>query len=276
LLITAFYYRLSKESGEGDRAAIEFTHKTFSEYLVATLIFDRFEQLITAFSAQDGLDEAIENWASLSRAGAHEPSLAAFCQNEAKLRYARFSNLNWDAALTLLRDHLVVTTSGKYGLETITQTQRAMNLCLFIWSCLNLERQRRTGSHFKLFEPLNQFGPLDLKRLQLPNALNFKTGSLTEPQLHHQTFLTQSLSALEFEAADLSQLSFSIGHMQSLNCRQSSFAMTHWSHVKISTSTFQKTVFQHAIFHGARWSDSDFSRFSRNVISRMLILFQPR
>ena len=259
MLITAFYFQMRRDNTAADQAAIEFTHKTFSEYLVSTLIFDYFEQLIIAFSTQVGLKEALINWARISCAGAHDPSLTEFSQKEAALRYEAFSKLNWDSALTLICDHLATPQAQTNGIEIITEVQRSASLCFFIWSCLNIERQKRTGQHFELFETPIAFSNQNLRQIQLPNALNFDSGSLTEPQLQHSTFLTPSLSALHFNSADLSQLSFSIGHIQSISCQKTSFAMTYWSHVKISESNFQSSIFQQAILHGCRWLKTVFS-----------------
>lgn len=258
MLLTAFYYRITTEQDAVSRQpVIEFTHRTFSEYLTSTLIWDRFEQLIRAFVQQTQFDDALTNWTAVSYTGEHDPTLGDFCQNEARLRYARLSDLDWDAALEILRQHLSVAQFEKGGLESLTQLQRSASLLLFIWSCMNIERHSRTGEGFNLFENEGTFTTYDLKRIQLPNGLDLETGSLTEPQLQHHTYLTNSLSALYLTGADLSQLSFSTGHMQAVTSRESNFSMTHWSHVKISRSTFKTSAFQQTMFHGCRWMDTN-------------------
>ena len=256
MLITAFYYRMSQDAEAADQAALQFTHKTFSEYLVSTLIFDRFEKLITAYNSKKDLDEALLNWSQVAREGAHEPNLADFCQKEAALRYEGFSNVNWNSALTLINKYLAVAPPDVNGLDAITQTQRSASLLLFIWSCLNIERQKQTGNQFNLFKTPDMFSTLMLKQIQLPNGLNLMRNTLTEPWLERPTFLTPSLSALQLDSTDMSQLSFSLGHVQSLSCKQVSFAMTHWSHVKVTASVFHKSIFQHAIIHGNRWLET--------------------
>jgi len=69
MLMTAFYYRVHQDENSLNQTLVEFTHKTFSEYLVSTLILDRFLQLITAFTSEKNVSEALNNWSRLTRAG---------------------------------------------------------------------------------------------------------------------------------------------------------------------------------------------------------------
>jgi len=246
MFITAFYYRIAHDDTAKDQAMLEFTHKSFSEYLISTLIFESFLQLITAFSAQEGLEAALINWERISHAGTHEPSLADFCQKEATLRYDDFSRLNWDSALTLIREQLI-GMGDKKGIEAISESQRSASLLFFLWSCLNIERHKRTGNLFKLIENSNGFTSFDLKRIQLPNALILKAGALTDPQLQHRRLLTPSLSALNLDNADLSQLSFSIGHMKAM-----------FQAVKIQLSSFIDCRLKNITFSQCHFSDVDF------------------
>jgi len=140
MLMTAFYYRMSQDEETPDQSVVEFTHKTFSEYLVSTLIFDRFQELMEAFGAKQNLDEALINWSRLASAGEHKPTLADFCQAEAALRYEAFSQLNWDDALILINNHLNIEAQNVHGIDAISAHQHAASLLFFIWSCLNLER----------------------------------------------------------------------------------------------------------------------------------------
>ncbi|MEP3655763.1 MAG: pentapeptide repeat-containing protein [Litorimonas sp.] len=257
--ITAFYYRLSHDEQRSAEIAIEFTHKTFSEYLVSTLIFDRFTRLICAVDKPEDFESALRSWAALSYKGEHGPNLADFCQKEATRRYDSFSNIDWDAALEIIRKGIKGIYFEGLDSNSISQMQNASGLLYFIWSCLNLERQKRTKEHFAIPSKMSGFDTADLKSFQRPNTLKFQLGSLIEPSLTQQTFLTHSLSAIHFKSADMSQLSFSIGHIESPICEDSNFAMTHWSHVKVTKGNFIRSVFQQAIFHQWRVLESRFS-----------------
>ena len=264
ILITAFYYRISQDAPSPERSVseqtvIEFTHKTFSEYLVSTLIFDRFVRLISTFDKKNEFEGALEDWIALSCKGTHEPSLADFCQKEAAVRFEKLSRLNWDTALNIIQNHVHGRFFEASGLSSIRHIQHSNGLLFFIWSCLNLERQKRTGTHFSLSNKSDSFSSADLKSIQRSIGLHFESGSLAEPTLRSMTFLSPALSALHLTSADMSQLSFSLGHIENLICEDSSFAMTHWSHVKVTAGNYIRSVFQQAIFHQWRVLDTYFS-----------------
>jgi len=228
-LIAAFYYHLSEDEALPDKCQVEFTHKTFSEYLVSTSLFDAFEELISSSHDQSLKTQALENWIRSSHSGRHEPSLAGFCQTEARIRFDNLSELNWDETLNLVRDCINGISIGQSNLFSIAQIQNSASVLFFIWSCLNLERQKRTGICYNLSNDNILFDVTDLKVIQRPKRLNFELGSRIEPTLKDSSFLTQSLSGLSLMSADMSQLSFSLGHMENLVCNETSFALTYWS-----------------------------------------------
>ena len=259
MLITIFYYRLSQDNQKLQEAAVEFPHKSFGKYLVSTVLFDRFTALISAFSETAKFEDALSDWILVSKQGTHSPSLADFCQKEAAIRFDLLSGLDWDAALMIIRNHLHRANFDNTGISFMSEILHSGSTLMFIWSCLNLERQKRTGKHFPLPNNDLQFDVSDLKAIQRPNGLNFESGSLIEPTLRDLTFLSQTISALHLKSADMSQLSFSFGHIENLNCEDTSFAMTHWSHVKLTAASFARSLFQQAIFHHWRATDSCFT-----------------
>ena len=237
----------------------EFVHENFSHYLVATRLIDQFINVLNAMSDTDRFDEALEDWAAVSNQGSHNPILADFCQNEASLRSADLPDFKWDAALSLIKNQLNVDHYAGKGLSTVSNILNSASLLFFIWSCFNLGRYNALGAHRTFSDVPIDFGNSTLRQLYQTSYLTFPNDALDDPILGHQTFLTPSLSALHLTAADLSQLSFSLGHMEGFKCETSSFAMTHWSHVKIAKSTFEKSAFTQALYHGCRWQNSDFS-----------------
>ena len=259
LLLTDFYVRLPRDGQTPQSGVIEFTHKSIAEYLVSTLLFDKFTALVKAFGKMNEFEAALKDWSHISIKGAHGPSLADFCQNEAALRFDTLSDMEWDVALDIIKNYIPGHAHESEGIALLSDIQRSSNLLFFIWSCLNLERQKRTGDRFHLPNEGPRFNTLDLKTLTITNGLNFKSGSLNEPTLRDVTFLTQSLSGLHLKYADMSQLSLSLGHLENLLCEDTSFAMTHWSHVKATASRFKKTKFQQVIFHHWRVMESQFN-----------------
>ncbi len=226
-------------------------------YILSTLILDRFIELINSQGNADRFDEAANNWAEVSSQANHNPVLVDFCQKEVRLRYSELRDLKWTSALSLIKERLDTNLYSGSALEAVSLILDSASLLFFIWSCFNLEHYKRSNPHYALSEHSEDFNISTLRQIHQSNFLNFKTETLIEPRLGRETFLTPSLSALYLTGADLSQLSFSLGHMDSFSCEKSSFAMTHWSHVKISTSIFKKSAFQQALFQSCRWHDSD-------------------
>jgi uncharacterized protein YjbI with pentapeptide repeats len=259
MLTTALYYNIGHQDKDPSERLFEFTHKTFAEYLVSTRLFDAFRDLITTIGDRDKFKHALRNWIRISHSGGHEPGLGDFCQKEAAIRYEAFSHMNWDDALNIIKDELSGDRFSDPGSSSILHIQNSASLLFFIWSSLNLERHKRTGGKFELSQNSGTFSVRDLKFIQRPNGLDFKLGSSLEPLLRESTYLTPSLSALKLTAADMSQLSFSLGHMEQVFFDEASFAMTHWSHVKTSDTNFSKSVFQQAIFHQWRILNSEFN-----------------
>ncbi len=259
LLATAFYYRVNFDETTPSQNNFEFTHKTFAEYLISNCLFDAFTQLITTLGDHVAFETALQQWIHISHSGRHDPSLGDFCQKEAALRFDTLSNLDFDQALQIIKEHLNGAHFTDPKTASIAHIQSSASLLFFIWSCLNLERHKQTGQSYKLSQKDSAFNLHDLKSIQAPNGLDISTGTRLEPILKHPSFLTQSLSALTVRAVDLSQLSLSLGHMECTSFDETSFAMTHWSHVKTSKSRFSRSIFQQAIFHQWRVLESDFN-----------------
>ena len=260
ILVTTFYYLLVTDETTSHKPVIEFTHKTFSEYLVSNLLFDRFTELLSNFDNQSKFLVSLKNWIHVSSAGSHSPTLADFCQKEAALRFDALSELDWDITLKICREHISGKLFDGNGLSSIAQIQHSSSLLFFLWSCLNLERQKRTGEHFPLSPNTQKFRSNDLKSLQKSNSLSFSSSSPIEAALENQTLLTPSLSALYIQFSDMSQLSFSHGHIEHIICVDVNFAMTHWSHVKVTAARFNRSIFQQVIFHQWRVASTEFSK----------------
>lgn len=241
IFTASFYVRLTAQESHSSNVSIEFTHRAFVEYLVSALIFDRFIDLISAFETQQNMTAALKAWVEVSHAGSRDPSLAGFCQNEAALRFDKLSYSNWDTALTIIQDHLSAQHIDGMGLESLTQYQHANGLLFFIWSCLNLERQKREGTYFTLTENKFNFDGNNLKKIQ------------------HSSFLSFALSGLHFSGAGLSHLKFNLGHMEHAIFEDTRFAMTHWRDVKVSATRFIRSTFEQSSFYEWRVDQSSFN-----------------
>ncbi len=240
-------------------SAIGITHNSITEYLISTAIFDGFRCLVVSFHEREGFERALKNWINLSCKGNHQPSLSGFLQREATLRYENFLHIEWDASLSILKEHIAVAAFDGLGVNGLAQLRTSYSLLFFVWSCLNLERQKRTGTHFKVSNKSSVFHAGDLKSIQQLNGLVLESTALMDPILRRHTFLTSSLSAIHLSSADMSQLSFSLGHIENSIFENSSFAMTHWSHVKFSHGHLYRSDFQRTLFHQIQILNTEFS-----------------
>ena len=236
--------------------SIALSDEELTEYLISTLLVDCFVDLVQSFQTKDGFKTAAKTWAFISSSGQHSPSLVNFCQNEVRLRFATWPDLEWDSALELLRDHLPTETISGNGLKSLAGAQSSASILFFLWSCFNLERHKRSASKFEFATNSAALTLRDVKRFYQKNILTFDEDNIIGSRPSDYSFITPSMSALRLENQNLSQLSFSTGHLQSSEFERVNFALTHWSHVKISRSLFNKSTFQQSIFHGCRWIKS--------------------
>ncbi len=256
-LMSGQHSALSQGAANIDTGRVQFVHEGFSEYLISTYILDKFSLLIASFGTSVEFEIALKDWIKLSSEGHHGPSLADFCQKEAALRFDEASNSAWDVALTIIREHIHPADLETRGLSLFSQMQNATALLFFVWSCFNLERLKRTGAAFPMSGVTSLFNSSDFKLTQQPKGLNFKSSFIDAAEAQDVRFLTQSLSALHLKSADMSQLNFTPGHVESLTTENSRFAMTQWSHVKVTGSHFFQTVFPQSIFHHWRVLDTN-------------------
>ncbi len=232
-----------------NKDALKFTHQTFSEYLLSTLILDKFTALISAFINNQDLKSALSDWMALCSAGTQDPTLADFCQNEAALRYDSLIDLDWDAALRLLKTDVFQSsfekTNTKSILDFIEQLKLAGSLIFLIWSCLNRERYAREDVSFLLTDSDASFGPSDLKRIHLFNPIDSKNTTLQESSVQNTNFLGHSLCGVHLDSADMNTLNFITGHIETSVFSQASFNMTCWNRIKITSCIFKQSLFRH-------------------------------
>ncbi len=229
-----------------------FTHQSIVEYVLSTLFLDAFVTLITAFNSQDNFNEAIFHWITLCQTGPQESSLATFCQNEAALRYDSLIKLDWNAALTLLKEPFLSNEfngSTKNLPDFIDQIKSAGSFIFLIWSALNVERYKRENVSFLFSDTEGTFGPADLRRIQLSTAMSSGMETLTDAPLYVPNFLAHSLSAIHLTSADMSRLSFNTGYIENTICDETNFAMTSWNHIRIMSSVFKRSFFQHTAWY---------------------------
>ncbi|WP_189586768.1 pentapeptide repeat-containing protein [Litorimonas cladophorae] len=258
-LSTVFYYGLNSPSEEN---VLTFTHKTFSDYLLSTLIFDAFIYLISCFSRGHDFDRALSNWLSICAAKSQDPSIADFCEHEAKLRYDDLDNLDWDTALQLLKAPIFSPTRNQEKSKTfadkIAQFNLASSLILLIWNCLNRERYRRQDTAFHLTNSDTDFSLSDLNFMQPDRTSDPTNWSALETKAIRPNFLGHSLSGLHLTDGQLFGLFLKTGHVQNTVFQAVHFSTSHWDRVRTDSCVFKACSFQQLSFVRSMFSDSAF------------------
>ena len=239
-----FFYRSGKIE---DDAFVEFTIGSLPDYLLSTLILDKFANLMRAIQTQRNIKSAFQGWASLCENGVQRPRLADFCEAEVKLRYESFADLNWDVVLTLLKTNGLEDPYFQRPhlspLKAIKDIQFSGSLLFLIWGCLNKERYRRSNTAFTFENSNSEFGPNDLKALQ---------GPLGNDKALPPNFLGHSLSGVHIDSAIMNGLIIQTGHITHAVFVSTSFAMTYWKNYKVTESIFKACVFEHVKILKAR------------------------
>ncbi len=278
-ITTVFDYDAGPSAGQN---TLSFTHKSFADYLLSTLLFETFISLITTFTNDGDTELALSEWMKMSDASEQDPSLADFCEYEAKLKYDDLANLNWDAALKLLKAPILGTTqntSKKKSLgDQVNQLKLASSLIFLIWNCLNRERCRRENIKFEISPSDSEFSITDLCQIHTLNRPRSKTNLTPNAQASNRSFLGHSLAGLHVVDSDMSHVVLNTGHIQNSAFENTSFAMNSWSHIRVENSTFKTSKFQHTSFFLSdisksiyqeclfQWSHLDRVRFTKTRI----------
>lgn len=246
---TIFYYNNHSGSEED---TLKFSHNSFSNYLIATLILDNFVSLIDAFTKEGDIQTAIAIWMKMSNAKFQDPNLADFCESEAKLRYDALTDLDWDAALKLLKApifrHWGNDAEPGNIKEEISHLRFASMLIFLVWNCFNRERYRREGLKFQLTHSEESFSFSDLGQIHSPRFSSDTEEKRQGAAAENPNFLGHALASLNITAADMSHTALNTGHIHKTLFQDTSFRMNDWRYVRIQGSTFKTSNFQHASF----------------------------
>jgi len=274
-LLTTFYYQVHQGAGRSDQNKIEFTHKTFSEYLLATLLFDKLEILISLKenAETERLVAALVEWAELVCAGPEEYEIAEFITSEAQLRLPkRDFETFWCEALSLIKMmmtiHPVRPQSGGQGeplcIDSITRQKRACMVIFLLWSCLNKAHFDGTGRQFDLFGISSQLTCFDIK-LILP-VLTVDTEDYPNFQLpvSNPTFAGYCFSGTSLDDGDLSGIGFYEGTIQDASSSSTIFASTNWHRIDLDRSVMSNVSFARSLFCNSGWTETEFDNCDLN------------
>lgn len=275
-LLSTFYFRIHGREKGTDHYQFEFTHKTFSEYLLATLLFDRFENLIQLRKENDiegpgyfkEYHEALIDWIKLTETGPETNDIANFIIDEAQLRYSNHTFDEWCLAFGIISDILFLRAVSKRKrnwrkaktiwfeqVENVHLLKRATQICFMLWGALNQTRFKNHSAKvfemdtyeplrcdlIKLIQPISYYGEFQEGE---PNAIegNYFLPLDITPSLT-PSFFGYCFSAVKLVRHDLSGFSINGGEIENFQAIASSFIRSNWNNVIIDNGIFEKSNF---------------------------------
>lgn len=283
-LLTAFYYRYQPkliEHGihlDADYFEIEFTHRTFVEYLLATFLLDKFETLLNRFQdSNNNLDEiALTTWLKFTQSVMQTREIANFVLDEARLRYPGYASLRWKYSRDVF-DHLMnlrdlsvieIELGGITVAERLSSSAAALMLC---YGTINRAHFEVTGERTVFEESGNVFGEYQFQSCFVPYSLG-RDGDGPTPD----TFSVHALSGIEWEEAELPGFYASGGEVFGSKLKSCVFEASTWASVTITETdlddcSFRRSRLQDFMLVRSSNLGSDFSQstFSQGRIDQV-------
>lgn len=260
-LVTAFYYRIHNNSDYLAEHEFEFTHKTFSEYLLVTLLFDKFEQLLELeqvawqnFGSEEfskKLVSGLQDWMEATTFGPETNDIAQFVIDEAKLRYKNRDIGDWAAAFGLIQRILAgpqFDSKEAQYLSHISKLRRSAMLVLFLWGAVNRAHYLSTGEQHLLGDGIETF---DLKLLQSPLDLGTEDG-VSQLETLSPSFLGYCLSGVSIINKDLTGIFSNGGEIVGLHVYSSGLEHSFWNRIYMSNCSLERANFMQSRFTHSR------------------------
>lgn len=292
-LLTAFYYRFEERAFEAGQSShiddfeIEFTHKTFAEYLVTTLLFDGFEQILSdsiynVSDAQRAQNQ--QHFVSQVMAGAHSKEIMKFALDEVRIRYANRPWREWQKATRLvteiqcLKD--VNPASDEHWVSQVStrdRLQHASQVMMLFCGCLNRVRYEQTEVRTEYDENEYGFESYELQLLASAYTLGQFVDGVEMGDTGPESFLTAAFSGVKWAEADFPGLYLCGGELFGSEFKDCVFEGLVWNDVEIQSvefngsslrrGKFQNTYFDKASLnscwlHQSRLHDSFFQESS--------------
>lgn len=260
-LITAFYYRLAPKIEDQLEDEFEFTHKTFSEYLLATLLFDHFEKLIDfeikGVSETKKL-EAVREWFDLTHTGYESQNIAKFIVAEAELRWKKKPFEHWCRAHSIidfiLRHQSFGRITDNQWLKPYTNIEtysRGIEFIYFFWSTLNAKNWQETHIKYDTKNLEQQgFSIEEIIRFQRPVFID-AAGNVPDKIKNKiaSSFTSYSLSGLDMNAENLTGANFQHGHIYGTEISESHLICSVWQGTFLEYCVFKTVSFTQSMFN---------------------------
>jgi uncharacterized protein YjbI with pentapeptide repeats len=277
-LVAAFYFQ-QHEPQARRRDAIEFTHKSFGEYLTARRIVRTIREIhadIAAGHRHYDLNNALEEWFTLTSRSPLDFDLLRFLRDEVALHAGEAGA--WQSTLTDLLDlslwkGMPLSPAGGESPRTAAARQRNANEALLaaVNSCARVTRQRTklefhsptdAGGFIGILRRQRKWGPagpflavpldclsfLDLSSQDL-SAQDLIGGDITDSCLDEAWLVCTALAY-----SDLSRASLRMSNLQEALCHQSKFV-----EADLQEAVLRSADLRYADLTRANLSDADLS-----------------
>ena len=217
-LLTSFYYRFQRQPfsqgliGDPGDYEIEFTHKTFAEYLLTTFLFDEFERLLIAHepgTSDTTRTAAQRRWISFVMAGPQQREVGRFASDEAVLRLDKYDWCVWNRAkdvsmLTQCLVHLESSSKNSWFAQvtSLERLQRASGAIMLFWGALNRARFDKTGDLLEIDGEANAFEGIDFQTATPPYTLNISSNAVSGDPTP-DTFSVHALSGISWTDGEI-------------------------------------------------------------------------
>lgn len=268
-LLTAFYYRISETAEERLEHQFEFTHKTFSEYLLAIFIFDAFENLITHQTSRVAEQEKIAHlhkWIELVMAGPDSTEIAKFILSEAELRFENRSFHDWSTSFDVIRElhalsHVTTNTSQPWliGQSSVLRIKRASAMIFLMWGALNKVHYDQTGEQVE-FGTDNVIEGHDLELMRSPYNLEQYMDGTEMGALAPETFMASSLSGLYICEDDLSGTYLNNGIIHGLKLEELNASFSIWNKISMKGFDVNSVNMRNSRYYNWSISETNFTK----------------
>lgn len=275
-LLTSFYYRYQRApfarglAGNARDYEIEFTHRTFAEYLLTTFLFDEFERLMLAHGPGRPEAEraaAERRWIAMVMAGPQAREIGRFARDEALLRFDRQSWQVWNRAKAVSglvqRLARVAPEEAPVWVSEVSTSERLQRACgalLLFWGALNQVRHARGAAPAGLGSPC-AFGSDDFRAATPRYTLNCGVDTGIGAPVP-DTFSVQALSGVFWDGGELPGYYASGGEVTGAQFALCCFESGVWSAVDFSGVRFTSCNLRRSRFVSAAFSQCRFEHSS--------------
>jgi len=264
-LLTTFYFK--QHSFIGGERKIEFTHKTFGEYLLSSYLIDRITLILRSFeqefiSKNEATDQILSKWLDLTHSNQLDSSIFNFLVGEVEISFDfnndTYAELLLDALNKVILEGMDYFSDHKYSWKEIRNSEESFYL--IVKHIFNKRAQILSIKSSKPYEFGNWLHKINLQDGNDKRLLNQNLNhlSLTQQKLFSHNLYKSKMYGSNFFYCNFSRVNFCLAklhectfencviikaNMSSCNIRGSQFYHSRMSDVDFRKSSLVGTTF---------------------------------